>query len=390
MANVRTANVRMINLTRLLAVGLSAVAVVGCQSGVSSEPSRVVVVNGDATGAPRLTPPTPESPANLEQLSSLRPTLTVRNGSSSQAGTRTYEFEISDSVAFTSVTRAGAYFDVVVGRTGVPEGSNGTTSFTPDQDLQPTTRFYWRARLRQGNTPSEWSDVSAFNSKLVGYNRPGELYDPLIHQETVGTPVGSTTFVAGKGIRVNDLNSYVRYALPQTVAAGEFSMEVEGLYPNGPGEKLKVFSMMDGPGNLFTSDFLLHAMYRGTNGNPPNCIAFKALFGDEDFKLEPDIGVRTASIVSLDPSKAYFWKATWNTEFRLVVQDGIGGPTIYNYGLTSPPGGVYNPNPHYAYLGANNGPFGEETGAWPGAIYRNVWLSNRPRPQSLGSALDRK
>jgi hypothetical protein len=44
-------------------------------------------------------------------------------------------------------------------------------------------------------------------------------------------PVGSTSFVAGKGVRLNDGNSYVRYQLVQPLAAGEFSMEVEGLSP---------------------------------------------------------------------------------------------------------------------------------------------------------------
>jgi hypothetical protein len=378
----------MLSVTKTMAVILCAAAVVSCESGTVSTPSRVVTLGGDGSTAPRLTAPTAEAPADREQLNNLRPTLTVRNGGSTQAGTRTYEFQISDTSTFASTAPAQGYFAVVVGRTGVPEGGNGTTSFTPDQDLQPTTKFYWRARVLQGTVTSDWSDVRAFNSKLVGYNRPGELYDPLIHGETIGTPVGSTTFIAGKGIRVNDQNSYVRYALPQTIAAGEFSMEVEGLYPNAPGEKLKVFSMMDGPGNLFTSKFLLTAMYRGTNGNPPNCIAFKALFGDEDFKLEPDLGQRNAAVMSLDPSRTYYWRATWNTEFRLLVSDGLGGPTLYNFGVTSP-GGAYNPSPHYAYLGANNGPYGEETGAWPGAIYRNVWLSSRPRPESLGSALRR-
>ena len=71
----------------------------------------------------------------------------------------------------------------------------------------------------------------------------------------------------------------------------------------------------------------------------------------------------------------------------IVQEDRIGGNTIYDYGVTSP-GGAYNPSPHYAYLGANNGPFGDESGSWPGVTYRNLWIGNRPRPASLGSALD--
>ena len=68
----------------------------------------------------------------------------------------------------------------------MPEGADGKTSFTPDADLQPTTRFYWRARMTQGTTVSEWSPVGKFRSKLVGFIRDGALFDPLIHGETVG------------------------------------------------------------------------------------------------------------------------------------------------------------------------------------------------------------
>ena len=125
-------------------------------------------------------------------------------------------------------------------------------------------------------------------------------------------------------------------------------------------------------------------------GNPDHAFSFKALFGDEDFKLEPDLARRIASVRLLDPSRTYFWKATWGTGIHLTVQeDRMGGTTIYDYGVTSP-GGSYNPAPHYAYLGANNGPFGEEDGSWPGVTYRHLWIGSGPRPSSLGSALDGK
>ena len=34
------------------------------------------------------------------------------------------------------------------------------------------------------------STVRSFNSKIAGYNRPGELFDPLTTGETIGTAVG--------------------------------------------------------------------------------------------------------------------------------------------------------------------------------------------------------
>src|SRR3954468_1960901 len=187
----------------------------------------------------KLAAPALQSPSDQAQLSVLRPTLVVGNLPSGQ-GAATYEFQIADRSDFvtSASTRIGA-FAVVAHPTTVPEGPNGTTVYTPDFDLQPTTRLYWRARVVQGTTTSDWSPTWSFNTAIAGYNRAGELYDPLVNGATVGVPVGSTTFVSGKGVRLEDGNSYVRYQLAQTIAAGEFSMEVEGLHANGPGAKLK-------------------------------------------------------------------------------------------------------------------------------------------------------
>jgi hypothetical protein len=326
-------------------------------------------------------------------MTTLRPTLVVNNGASGQSGAKVYEFQVSDKSDFsTAAANRFAAYTVLAHSTNIPEGSGGTTSYTPDFDLQPATRLYWRARMLQEGLASDWSTTRSLATALVGYSRPGELYDPLVNGSTIGVSVGSTTFVAGKGLQINDGNSYVRYQLAQPLPAGEFSMEILGLHPNGPGPKLKVFSMSDSTYDVYRSPYLLVAQYRGSNGNPDNCIAFKALLGDPLFKLEPDIGVRQAAVVSLDPARAYFWKGIWSNGFTLIVKDGINGPTLFNYGQTAlevtGQNAVYNPTPHFAYLGANNGPFGEEDGSFPGAIYRNVWISSNPRPASLGSALE--
>ena len=78
---------------------------------------------------------------------------------------------------FASSTAPVAGLAVTVSQTGVPEGAGGTTSFTPTSDLQPSTRMYWRARMVQGTTNSDWTSPAMFKTKLVGYNRPNELYD---------------------------------------------------------------------------------------------------------------------------------------------------------------------------------------------------------------------
>lgn len=342
----------------------------------------------------RLTAPVADTPSSDEQLDTLRPTLTVRNGTSDQANVpRTYEFQVSDtsvfSAASSAVTPAG--FAVLVGKTGVAENPSGKTSFQPEQDLQPTTRYHWRARIVQGTTQSEWSPTMTFKTRLVGYNRPGELYDPLIHGETVGERIGSTEFIPGKGLRVSSNTSYVRYLLPQTISNGEFSMEIEGLQPNFPGDKAKLFGMQEGQGDYITNRYRVDIQYRGTGGFPPNAITFRVLYGDDPCcQYEPATDVRFASVRALNPAIPYFWKFTWGigTEVRVrAIEGGIGGTnTIYDVGVPTPRG-IYAPSPHYAYLGAPTGRSGTESASVPGAIYRNVWLSSRPRPASLGSAL---
>lgn len=347
---------------------------------------------GTGSGTLTLTAPAPDSPADDAQTSSLRPTLTVRNGTSTQTGIRTYEFQVSDRSDFTvGGAMFSAYYAVVVNKTGVPEDPSGKTSYTPDVDLQPATKLYWRARMLQGTVTSAWSTSSTFRTKIAGYNRAGELYDPLVYGETVGERMGATSFVEGKGLRLDSDSSYVRYQLPQTVTSGEFSMEVEGLRPNipvlaGMVNKPKIFGMQDGTGDYTTNVWRIDGQYRGLEGNPPNCIQFRAMFGGEQYKIEPETGVRWSMVFLLDPAKTYYWKGTWSNGFRLEVSEGMNGAKFYNQSL--PVGNTYNPSRHIAYLGAPRGSGGEMS-VIVGAIYRNVWLGSRPRPTSLGSALER-
>jgi hypothetical protein len=312
--------------------------------------------------------------------------LTVQNTTSSQqTGTRTYEFQVSDNTNFALGASLTASFLVAVNQTNVPEGADGRTAFTVPE-LQPATRMYWRARAVQGSTSSEWTSTAMFKTKFVGYNRAGELYDPLIHGETIGTVAGNVTFINGKGAQLNSMTSYVRYQLAQTLTSGEFSVLVEGLAAGAPGSKFKIFSMQSGTGNILDNPYLMNVQYRGAdNGNPDNSISFKALYGSsaDNRKFEPNFGNRTPR--NLDPSKAYFWKWTWGSQVRLVVQEGIGGPTVYDYSV--PTAGSYSPSPHYAFLGANINTAIEE-GSRPGAVIRQVWISNNPRPTTLGNALD--
>jgi hypothetical protein len=370
------------------AVLLLSVTGVACGSG-TSEPREVPVVptapSGSGGGTVTLTTPAPVSPINNEQLSTLRPTLTVQNSTANASGTRTYEFQVSDRTDFTIGASLTVSFLIAVNQTGVAEGADGRTSFVVPQDLQPATRMYWRSRAVQGSSASAWSEAAAFRTEVVGYSRPGELYDPLMTGKTIGTVVGSHTWVAGKGIRLETQTSFVRYQLAEAMTNGEFSVEVEGLHPDGPDHKLKIFSMNDRDADPSFSNNYMSTMYRGINGNPPNCISFKAVFNSQTRIAEPDRGERNASVRMLNPSRTYFWKATWGSEFRLLVLDGgVTGNSIYE--MAQSVGGTLRGT--HAWLGSNQALAGTDAGTFPGATYKNLFIGNRPRPSTLGNALE--
>jgi hypothetical protein len=332
--------------------------------------------------APVLTAPALDAPSDDQQLTTLRPELTVRNGTSSQtAGTRTYEFQIADNTGFAPLAAAQA---------GIAENAGGKTSFTPTQDLQPTTRMYWRARMVQGTTNSDWSATGKFKTRLVGFNRPGALFDPLVNGETIGTIGGSSniTWIPGQGIRLNDALAYVVYDLPQVVLTGELSVEVTGLGPGGPCCKVRVFSIIDRVGALSSSSpYSMNAQYRGVNGNPDNCICFKSIFGNNALGLEPTTAQRLGMSFVLDPSKVYLWRGVWTRDsYRLIVREGgATGPLVYDFGIQSPQAN-WNPSKMFAFLGTDNGRFDVLDGTLRGITLRNLWVGSTPRPSSLGSA----
>lgn len=359
----------------------AAVVVMACGRGESGSGGQIPTGPGPVT----LAAPTPQAPADDQQLDTLRPTLTIQNSPSAAAGARTYEFQISDRSDFSTVIASHVPgLSASVSQAGIAEGAGGTTSFTPAADLQPATRMYWRARVTQGTESSPWSTTLRFRTKLVGFNRGGQLYDPLIHGETIGARSGSTTFMGQRGLRVDTATSWVRYQLANTIGAGVISVEVEGLQPGLPQEKARIFSMSDATPRLFDSKFLFNVQYRGIPGNPDNAISYKVLMGDSDLKYEPDFGARADGVRALNPGTTYLWEASWGPSFRLTVREGgAAGPVVYERSQSTP--GTYNPPQHFVYLGATDA--GVESGSYPGAIYRNLWVGTGPRPASLGSAL---
>lgn len=312
--------------------------------------------------------PTVVSPLNSTQVSGT-PTLTVAAIAAPAGTTLSYQFEV--------LTEAGARVELSPAVT--------STSYTISTVLEATRLYTWRARATLEGRVGPWSSssTSRFTSSAGGYILNGEVRDLLTNGQTVGERFGTTTFLGSQGLRLDNESSYVRYQIPGSVTAGEFSVEISGLRGNNSGDKSKVFAMSSNNSDFITDPFRIDVQYRGTAGSPPNSIQFRALYGsatDLFVRYEPDTAARFASVFSLDPSTVYFWKLTWGSAVRVVVRaGGVNGSIIYDRAVNAP-NGTYNPSPWRAYLGAPIGQAFAESGTTPGAIYKNVWISSRPRP----------
>jgi hypothetical protein len=101
---------------------------------------------------------------------------------------------------------------------------------------------------------------------------------------------------------------------------------------------------------------------------------------DEDFIND---GARVA--VNFSDERWYFWKATWRDGSAAVEvrEDGPTGRRIY-FSEETTNGRGYRPVPHVIHLGSPLGRNGAIDASIPGAIYKNVWVSARPRPTFPG------
>lgn len=264
-------------------------------------------------------------------------------------------------------------------------GQVGGLSYRVATQLAFKVRHTWRVRAEIGAGVGPWSATGSFISSEGGYIRGNEVFDPLYNGATVGQVVGPATF-SSEGVRLDTTGSYVRYLIPQTITTGEFAMEIRGLRANATGDKSKVFGMMQGnpdSNEYITNPYRVDIQYRGTGGFPPNSITYRVLYGSADdlaVRYEPTTDQRLISVKNLDPNTWYYWRYTWGKTVRVTVNEG--GPTgrlIYDITRNSV-NGSYNPQPHYAFIGAPSGRSGTESASIPGTIYRNVWISTRPKP----------
>jgi hypothetical protein len=352
----------------IAACGLLA-TVLACSDKSSSPAAPTPVSNGSGSSAPatadgttlKVPPPTPVSPANGATLEDFNIVLKVNPVTAKYADVSAFAYR----------------FQVLLNNQVVKEFRTSTTTQWTVTDLENNTTYTWHARAEQGTFFGPWSEPWTFKTPEIpeGYISGGELYDPLYNGKTVGQPVGAVTFIPGVGVKLEGLTSYIEYRLPQTVASGEFSILVTNMIQNTEGDKTKVMAMKEGT----NAQDITNNSRRFTiekRGNPAGAVAWRVKTSSDQIDT---VGAERV-VKHFDPSETYFWKATWGgNRFNLLIKDhGANGNTIYNFGKGY--GGVYNPNPHVAFIGGPGGRAGADSGTVPGMIIRQVWLSSRPRP----------
>ena len=104
---------------------------------------------------PAVSPPTPVSPINNEQVPTMTPAIKVHNATFvGPVGGLVYEFQIATDQGFSQLKSAA-----IIG-----EGS-GDTTFTSGP-LPPSATLYWHARATDGETTSPWSATQVFRSPV--------------------------------------------------------------------------------------------------------------------------------------------------------------------------------------------------------------------------------
>jgi hypothetical protein len=313
----------------------------------------------------KVTAPVPVSPVNNAQPDGTLVLVASKSQGKFTDVTPSYEFEIKNSAG-----------NVVYSRVTGGVGSGANVAHTVEGSLEFDTAHTWRVRGVQAGAVGPWSTAASFKTPSGGYIRDNEVFDPLTNGRTVGEIVGPVTFIPGVGVRLDTYFSHIRYRLPRPLVNGEFSMIITNVATNTEGGKTKLFAMSEGLDDLITNNRRFTVEKRG---DPEGIVAWRMITHGDQIDTEG----AEREFVSFNPSLPYLWTAIWNGSLTIRVQEGgSGGRTVYQKGKGYQ--GAYDPDPHYAFIGAPVGRSGPDAATVPGMIVRDVWISARPRPDGIG------
>ena len=328
----------------IFVLGTTALVAAAACGGESREIPVTPTVPSDAN-AINLSAPTPASPGDDQQLSTLRPTLSVTNATSGGSGSRTYEFQIADNSAFAIQPTTS---EIAFSQPGVPEGTDGRTSFALPIDLQATTRYYWRARATEGAVIGPWSATRRFRTRVESVKGTNMVFDLLTNLQSVADQEDGIGYFATNdadpGAKMNSDNSYLAYKLGTTVTEGEASFVVRRIKPTGDRSyvgQTKIFTMLDGT--------------RGPLSSNASRVSIDRNYLTGALRFEFKGAVATSGREGWVDHRPYYFKIEWRAGTATLrvwsntTREAGGGLKVtlsVNYG------GTYNPTNHTVTLGS--------------------------------------
>lgn len=348
----------------LAVVGIS----VACSQGTPAPPAPSTLgpteVGPDGStlkvGAPPLT-----GPANGSQLQGAATLSWGAVNGKFKTFAVTYQVEVRNST-FGTVTTLG------------PMAATSTTA----SNLAFDTPYTWRVRVFLNSQQfGPWSETGNFRTQPGAYIDGDEIRDPLHTGTTVGQRFGNTSFVPGQGIQLHDNSSYVMYQLPINVLDGEYSFMATNVDEGNPGDKSKVMSMGESPHDDVTdNDYRMTLEVRGRDyQGVPGTVSFRIICGIPDNHSDSD-----RSEPQWTRSEWYFFKMWWKTssEFRAGYEIRRGGPNgpIHDEYTVDTDTRAYRPSPWMVYIGAPGARGGPGNATHAGMIVRDLWVSDRTRP----------
>jgi hypothetical protein len=355
----------------LLCTAAGALAIViGCGKSSQAPTSPSSAASGDTGAAAdgstlKATAPNPVSPINGTQPDALVLVATTSHGKFVDIPV-SYQFQIrsGSTVVFDSQVVAGSV-------------NGDQVQYTPSAALAADSTYTWRARAAYQGAFGPWSGDATFKAPAGGYIRGSELFDPLTSGRSVGQLIGGATLTPN-GVYLPEHESHVTYVLPETLAAGEFSMMITGIDPSQMrGAKSKAFSMQEGFGDITTNDYRATIDLRGRAYPSPGQVRFRFITGDSSNRVFDGDPVNTG----WDPHKWYFWRFSWRTGQAIleVRENDENGPTKLRI-VESTGSHEYRPSPHVLHLGQPVGRGGDDDATVTGITIKNVWASANPRP----------
>lgn len=263
---------------------------------------------------------------------------------------------------------------------GTRSASSGTTTTVPiDASLDFDAAHTWRVRAEYDGLHGPWSPAASFRTPAGSYMDSDTILDLLTDGKTLGR--ANNVQFTKDGAFMKSTNSYIAYALPQTLTNGEFSFIAEGVDEGNACDKCKVMTMGEGSGDVTDNDYRVSLEVRGSAYPQPGMVAFRIITGDAAEHGRIHDTDRNEHWPQWSRNETYFFRLFWGTGFGgyEIRRGGSNGP-IHDSARLTTDGHPYRPTPHYAFIGAPMTRGGALNATHLGMTVKNVWISPKSRP----------